>query len=108
MKPDRRLGLLGLGLRAGKIVVGTAGVRAALKRGEVALVVLAADRSPRTEEKVGRLARGRDVPLIEGPPAGELGRVLGRAMVQAVGVCDRQLAAGLRAYDAEQVSRRQE
>ena len=72
------------------------------------MVVLAEDRSPRTEEKVDRLARGLEVPVLVGPDAATLGQVLGRTSVQAVGVCDRQLAAGLRDRKAEQDSRRQE
>ena len=92
-----RLGLLGLGLKAGHVVVGTSSVRAALQRDELALVVIAGDRSPRTEEKVGRLARARGVVLLAGPTASDLGRVLGRESVQAVGVRDPRLAAGLQA-----------
>ena len=91
-----RLGLLGLGLKAGTVVIGTGGVRAALQRDELALVVLARDRSPRTEEKVGRLARARGVAVIVGPAASDLGRPLGRESVQAVGVRDPRLAAGIR------------
>jgi ribosomal protein L7Ae-like RNA K-turn-binding protein len=88
--------LLGLGVRAGTVVVGTGGVRAALQRGKVVLVVVAGDQSPRTEEKVGRLARARGIPVLVGPPAAALGRQIGRAAVQAVGVRDAQLAAGIR------------
>ncbi len=88
--------LLGLGVRAGSVVLGTSGVRAGLQRGEIVLVVVAADQSPRTEEKVGRLARARGVPVIVGPPADEMGKRIGRAAVQAVGVQDAQLAAGIR------------
>ena len=58
-------------------------------------MVLAADAGPRTIEKVARLAQARDVPVLRGPPAGELGSSLGRPPVQAVGVADRALARGL-------------
>lgn len=90
------LGLLGLGMRAGSVVVGTGGVRAALQRDELALVMVANDRSSRTEEKVLRLARARGVPLVVGPSADDLGRSVGRGSVQAVGVRDAKLAAGIR------------
>lgn len=82
-------------MRAGTVVVGTSGVRAELQRGKVVLVVVADDRSPRTEEKVGRLARARGIPVLTGPRAEALGRQIGRAAVQAVGVRDAQLAAGI-------------
>lgn len=76
-------------------MLGTSAVRAGLKLGQVRLVVLASDHSRRTDEKVGRLARARGVPVLLGPEAHELGRRLGRAPLQAVGVRDQHLAAGL-------------
>ena len=96
-----RLGLLGLGVRSGQVVIGTSGVREALQRGEVNLVVVAQNCSPRTEEKVSRLARAKGIPLLEGPPADELGRRLGRDSIQAVGVRDPKLAAGIRGEEAK-------
>ena len=87
--------LLGLGLRARRVVLGVAGVRARLQRGRLACVVLAADASPRTREKVERLALARGVPVVRGPAAERLGAGLGRPAVQAVGVVDAALARGL-------------
>lgn len=92
---DALTGLLGLGARGRKVVIGVAGVRARLQRGTVAAVVLAADASPRTREKVERLAVARGVPVLVGPTAIRLGQRLGRSPVQAVGVEDRALARGL-------------
>jgi len=79
------------------VVVGVAGVRAGLQRGQVVCVVLAADAGPRTIEKVARLAQARDVPVLRGPPAAALGSSLGRPPVQAAGVTDPALARGLTA-----------
>ena len=87
--------LLGLGLRAGRVVIGVAGVRAGLQRGKLACVVLAADAGERTHDKVARLAQAKGVPLVTGPAAAQLGAGLGRPPVQAVGVEDRALARGL-------------
>jgi ribosomal protein L7Ae-like RNA K-turn-binding protein len=94
--------LLGLGMRAGRVVVGTAGVRAGLQRGEVTLVVVAANRSARTADKVERLARARGVPVLVGPLDEPLGKRLGRSAVQAVGVVDARLAAGMAAHGRQQ------
>jgi ribosomal protein L7Ae-like RNA K-turn-binding protein len=77
------------------VVIGVAGVRARLQRDGLACVVLAADASPRTHEKVERLARARRVPVLVGPAAERLGAALGRTPVQAVGVADAALAHGL-------------
>jgi len=87
--------LLGLGLRAGRVVIGVAGVRAGLQRGKLACVVLAADAGERTHDKVVRLAQAKGVPVVTGPEAARLGAELGRPPVQAVGVADRALARGL-------------
>lgn len=92
---DAALRLLGLGMRARTVVIGVSGVRAALQRGTVYCAVVAADASPRTEDKVARLARGRGIPLVVGPAAERLGQVLGRPPVQAVGVTDGALARGV-------------
>jgi ribosomal protein L7Ae-like RNA K-turn-binding protein len=91
----RFVGLLGLGLRARRVTVGVTGVRAGLERGAFACVVMAADASPRTRDKVARSARARGVPVLIGPTAAELGAGLGRPSVQAVGVSDPALARGL-------------
>jgi ribosomal protein L7Ae-like RNA K-turn-binding protein len=95
------MGLVSLGRRAGSVVVGTSGVRAALQRGELALVMVASDRSARTDDKVLRLATARGIPSIVGPRADDLGRCVGRGSVQAVGVRDAKLAAGIRDRAAE-------
>ena len=93
--PDRRLGLLGLGRRAGSVVVGVTGVRARLQKDGLACVVLAADAGTRTKDKVERLAVARGVPVLIGPAAEQLGAALGSSPVQAVGVSDASLARGL-------------
>lgn len=95
MMTQAQLGLLGLGARAGGLVVGTNGVRAALQRDRVALVVVASDHGRRTSEKVVRLAGAMGIPTVTGPRAAELGRRLGYHTVQAVGVQDQRLAAGI-------------
>ena len=94
---DRLTGLLGLGLRAGRVVVGVSGVRARLQRGALQCVVLAADASERTRDKVERLARARGIRVVRGPVADELGARLGRPPVQAVGVEDSALARNIMA-----------
>jgi ribosomal protein L7Ae-like RNA K-turn-binding protein len=87
--------LLGLGLRAGNVVIGVAGVRAGLQRGQLACVVIAQDVAQRTMDKVVRLAEAKKVPILRGPAALELGTALGKPPVQAVGVTDAALARGV-------------
>lgn len=89
------LHLLGLGVRAGTVVVGTSAVRRALQKGQLALVVVPRDASERTHDKVIRLALARGVRMVEASTAQALGAVVGRRDVQAVGVRDRDLARGI-------------
>ena len=93
------MGLLGLGMRAGHLVIGVDGVRAALQRGEVHCLVLASDASPRATEKTLALAQAKKVPVIPGPSADEIGMKLGRPPVMAVGVRDRALARGIQGIE---------
>jgi ribosomal protein L7Ae-like RNA K-turn-binding protein len=89
------MGLLGLGLRAGNVVIGVDGVRGGLQRDEFWCVVLASDASQRAVDKVVALARAKEIPLITGPPAEQMGIKLGRPPVMVVGVTDRPLADGI-------------
>jgi len=89
------LGLLGLGVRSRSIIAGVDAARRGLQSGDVHCVVMASDASDRAQDKVGRLARGKAVPVIVGPAAAELGSRLGLPPVMVVGVRDRALAEGI-------------
>ncbi len=89
------LGLLGLGHRGGRVVVGVDAVRKELQAGKCWCVVVANDASPRAVEKVVRLAEAKGVRLVPGPSAAAIGAQLGRPPVMAVGVRDRALASGM-------------
>ena len=89
------LGLLGLGYRGGRIVIGVDAVRRELQAGKCCCVVVAEDASPRAVDKVVRLARAKGVQLMPGPRAAAIGAQLGKPPVMAVGVRDRALANGM-------------
>ncbi|MGH7528172.1 MAG: L7Ae/L30e/S12e/Gadd45 family ribosomal protein [Gemmatimonadales bacterium] len=89
------LGLIGLGYRGGRIVVGVDAVRRELQAGKCWCVVVAEDASPRAVEKVVRLAAAKQVPILAGPRAVAIGAQLGKPPVMAVGVRDRALAGGM-------------
>ena len=61
------------------------------------LAVVAPDASRNSLDKVVPMLRARDVRMIEGPSAAELGAAVGRESTAAVGVVDPQLARGIRA-----------
>jgi ribosomal protein L7Ae-like RNA K-turn-binding protein len=89
------LGLLGLGYRGRRVVVGVDAVRSELQRGKCWCVVVAEDASPRAVDKVVRLALAKKVPILTGPRAAAIGAQLGKPPVMAVGVRDRALANGM-------------
>ncbi|HEX3234413.1 MAG TPA: ribosomal L7Ae/L30e/S12e/Gadd45 family protein [Gemmatimonadales bacterium] len=89
------LGLLGLGYRGRRVVVGVEAVRKELQAGKCWCVVVAEDASPRAVEKVVRLAAAKSVPIVPGPRAAAIGAQLGKPPVMAVGVRDRALASGM-------------
>jgi ribosomal protein L7Ae-like RNA K-turn-binding protein len=90
----RLLGLLGLGVRGRRVVVGVDRVREAARRGSLRVAVVAEDASRHSRDKVVRLLRAKGVPMI-GLPAATLGQVVGRATTAVVGVEDRALAEGI-------------
>ena len=61
---SRLLGLLGLGYRGRRVVVGVDAVRKELQAGKSWCVVVAEDASPRAVDKVVRLASAKGVPMV--------------------------------------------
>jgi ribosomal protein L7Ae-like RNA K-turn-binding protein len=92
---NRLLGMIGLGYRGRRVVVGVDAVRKELQAGKCWCVVVAEDASPRAVDKVVRLASAKGVPIVAGPRAVAIGAQLGRPPVMAVGVRDRALADGM-------------
>lgn len=89
------IGLLGLGLRAGNVIVGVEAVRRALQAGDCRCLVVASDASQRALEKTVRLATALGIPRVAGPAAVELGSRLGKPPVMVVGVRDPALVDGI-------------
>jgi ribosomal protein L7Ae-like RNA K-turn-binding protein len=91
----RILALVGLGIRSRGAVVGVQQVRDAVRRGTLALALVATDASSNSIDKVVPLLRARRIKLVEMPSAAQLGAAVGREQTTAVGVVDRQLADGI-------------
>ena len=89
------VGLLGLGLRAGHVLIGVEAVRRSLQVGECRCIVVASDASQRALEKTARLATAKGIPQIGGPASQALGAGLGKPPVMVVGVRDPALADGI-------------
>ena len=78
-------GMLGLAMRAGKVVIGTEMVCTSLgKKGRVKLVLVACDASAATKKKVITKCEFYGVPVKEVElDTGELGRLLGKTYAPA-------------------------
>ena len=87
--------LLGLGARGRLIVVGAEQVRAAAKKGKLALAVVASDASENSRDKVLSVLKAKNIKAIEGVTAADLGAAFGRDSTAAVGVLDADLARGI-------------
>jgi ribosomal protein L7Ae-like RNA K-turn-binding protein len=75
--------------------LGLDAVRRSLQAREIRCLVVARDASQRAREKVVRLATAIGVPIVDGPPAAELGSRLGKPPVMVAGVRDAALADGI-------------
>jgi ribosomal protein L7Ae-like RNA K-turn-binding protein len=92
----RVLSLVGLGIRGRNAVIGVEQVRAAARKGKLALALVASDASSNSTSKVLPLLAARRVKVIEGLSAAQLGSAVGRAQTAAVGIVDWPLAKGIR------------
>jgi ribosomal protein L7Ae-like RNA K-turn-binding protein len=89
-------GLVGLGVRARNVIVGSRDTRAALRRGEIRLVLIAADGSARDRARLHRVGAEEDVPVVDLASREELGAWVGRGPVAVLGIRDPNLAEAVR------------
>jgi predicted RNA-binding protein YlxR (DUF448 family)/ribosomal protein L30E len=93
----RCLDLLGLARRAGAVVAGFEKVKAALRAGEVGLLIQAADAAEDGRHKIRALARAvaPKTPVVQFCGAAELGAAVGREAAVHVGIAPGRFAEGL-------------
>jgi ribosomal protein L7Ae-like RNA K-turn-binding protein len=97
MKIEKIGRLLGLGRKARSVTVGSRETRDRLRRGEVRLVLLAEDGSPRDRKRLTRAAAESAVPARRLATREELGAWLGLGPVSVLGLTDPHLAGAVRA-----------
>ncbi|MBR2929600.1 MAG: ribosomal L7Ae/L30e/S12e/Gadd45 family protein [Clostridia bacterium] len=87
---DKLKGMLGLAMRAGKLIIGTEQVCLAMAKGRVMLLVVSAEASDQTKKKLRNKCEFYGVKMITPDiEIGELGRMLGKTYAPAcVGVTD--------------------
>ena len=102
--PEPALRYLGLAARAGAVVPGTERAREAVRADAAALVLLAADASDNSRDKLVPLLTARGTPHAVAFTRAQLGEAVGRAPLGAVAVTD----AGLARRIADALSRRED
>lgn len=75
---QKAINLLGLAKRAGKLTTGTETVIGELNKGKIKAVILASDIQDNTAEKVDRVARRNNIPIINLFTADELSKAIGK------------------------------
>lgn len=86
------LQLLGVALRAGRLVVGTEAVKDRAEAGELAAAVVAEDAGENARDRVCPLLERAGVTVWEVGSRSELGAALGRGPVVVAGLTDRGFA----------------
>ena len=89
---DAALRLLGLAARAGALLPGTERVREAARSGAVHFVIVAADTSENSNDKLLPLLARRGVPHAVAFTREQLGAAVGHAPLSAVGITQKHLA----------------
>lgn len=91
----RLLGLIGLGVRSRRAVVGVEQVRVAVQRRRLVLAIVAPDVSRHSKDKIVPLLKARGIRVVEGPTAERLGAAVGKERTAVVGIVDVDLARGI-------------
>ena len=88
MKPDKVLAMLGLAMRAGKVVSGEFSTEKAVKSGKACLVIVAEDASDNTKKKFSDSCSYYQVPYAVYGTKESLGHSIGKEMRASLGVTD--------------------
>lgn len=95
MNNKKAASLIGLAMKAGKIVSGEFSTEKAVKTGKAYLVVLSGDASANTKKKFKNMSEFYHVPYYEFADKVELGRAIGKDFRASLAVTDENLASAL-------------
>ncbi|MBO4900885.1 MAG: ribosomal L7Ae/L30e/S12e/Gadd45 family protein [Lachnospiraceae bacterium] len=94
-RPDRVLSLLGLAMKAGKVVSGETSTESAVKSLQAYLVVVAEDASENTRKHFTDMCNYRDIPIVTYSTREELGRAIGKDYRSNLAVTDEGLSGSI-------------
>jgi len=86
---------LGLACRAGRVTAGSDALEHGIRSGKVVLAIMSEDAGPNTRDKIGRLCKHYEIPLIMGGDRTTLGHWTGKKERVAIGVTDQGFAKRL-------------
>ena len=86
------MGLIGLSMRAGKIVFGTEAVTEAIERRKIKLVIVAEDAADRTIEKFERISEEYNIKCIKFGESENLSKAIGKENKVVIGIKDKNIA----------------
>lgn len=75
---QKAINLLGLAERARKLTTGTETVIAEANKGKIKVILIASDIQANTAEKVDRVARKNNIPMINSFSADEMSKAIGK------------------------------
>ena len=88
MNNNKVYGLLGLAMRAGKIVFGTDSCIEDIQRKKVKLVIVATDSAERTKMKLNKICSDNNVAMLEFSTIEELSNAIGKSNKAILGIRD--------------------
>ncbi len=92
---DKALAMIGLCMKAGKLVSGEFPVETGLKQGTVKLVIVAGDASENTKKKFRNMTDYRNIPYVEYKDKIALGSCIGKEYRASIGICDDSFAKSI-------------
>lgn len=81
-------GLLGLAMRAGKIVFGTEACLQDIEKNKVKLILIANDAAARTKMKFNNMGRDKSIPIKECLTIEEMSKAIGKDNKAVIGIKD--------------------
>lgn len=93
---NRFLSFLGLTRKSGHLVAGGNIAEAAMKKGQVRLLIMAKDASEGTKKKFYAMAAYRGVEIIEASEMFELGSAIGKGQISVIGITDPKMSEKLK------------
>lgn len=90
--PDKLLGFISIGMKAGAYTLGSEMTAAAARAGKVNLILLSIDASYNTKKLVRNISHTKNISIIEHYPMDTLGRACGKLKLSVIGVKNEKIA----------------